>query len=446
LPVYINLMDLPYDATPKELWQIMSSSSVASFMTIYPGYEQKTFVHKRGGGLDIFLKAIEDMLKSNLNAKVKFIFLVDEAKRILGHRFPRGVQDNIFSILYGEYSNIGDSIGIIFTGAQDLYKFGEDDTSSIASRAAVQFVPCLDKSIISEITKALGGSLANPSTIDLIYSLSGGHAGLLVRLCQLILCDETILDDGGVAIKNKITSENIPLIRTWADNLSNEAKCLQNLLAVDKQISLSRAVNTIKLSNLNPLKTDIAIEELLFTGLVSYKDKIINSTNQIYWEYIANFIKIEPIQDESELQVFKNIKNVEISLRKVITIKFKTRWPTNWEDKINSLLSVEERSKLGRISHDVEKQYPFSPNSAKYEFLDFLYLGQLLNIIISNTGWSLFSHMFRDKRSLEDIQKAISPVRNDLAHFRPTPVKELTRCNVACDDLLVILEKELLSE
>jgi hypothetical protein len=51
--------------------------------------------------------------------------------------------------------------------------------------------------------------------------------------------------------------------------------------------------------------------------------------------------------------------------------------------------------------------------------------------------------MFRDKRELEDMTNAIMPVRNDRAHFSTVPSKELERCRIACDDLLVISEREL---
>lgn len=51
-------------------------------------------------------------------------------------------------------------------------------------------------------------------------------------------------------------------------------------------------------------------------------------------------------------------------------------------------------------------------------------------------AWKLFQPAFRDKRELDDLLKCVIPVRNDLAHFRRVPAKELDRCRLAADDLL----------
>jgi len=58
-------------------------------------------------------------------------------------------------------------------------------------------------------------------------------------------------------------------------------------------------------------------------------------------------------------------------------------------------------------------------------------------------AWDMFKGFFRDKRQLEDLLNAIKPVRNDLAHFRAVPAKELDRCRIAADDLVAILEREV---
>jgi hypothetical protein len=59
----------------------------------------------------------------------------------------------------------------------------------------------------------------------------------------------------------------------------------------------------------------------------------------------------------------------------------------------------------------------------------------------SNQAWELFKEGFRDKRELEDLIRPISTVRNDVAHFRSVPAKELERCRMAIDDLRVKVER-----
>jgi hypothetical protein len=73
--------------------------------------------------------------------------------------------------------------------------------------------------------------------------------------------------------------------------------------------------------------------------------------------------------------------------------------------------------------------------------LDFAYLGQLSQLMVANQAWELFRSAFSDKRQLEDLCKAIVPVRNDRAHFRSVPDQELLRCRVATTDLAKALKR-----
>ena len=74
--------------------------------------------------------------------------------------------------------------------------------------------------------------------------------------------------------------------------------------------------------------------------------------------------------------------------------------------------------------------------------MDCMYLGHLGTLIEHNSAWVLFKDLFRDKRQFQDILKAITPVRNRRAHFVEVPEKELERCRINCDDLLVIVEQQ----
>ena len=76
------------------------------------------------------------------------------------------------------------------------------------------------------------------------------------------------------------------------------------------------------------------------------------------------------------------------------------------------------------------------------EILDFAYLGQLCELMKSRQSWALFKDMFRDVREFEDKVKDILPVRNDSAHFRRVPERELMRCKLSCEDLIAIISKK----
>ena len=103
----------------------------------------------------------------------------------------------------------------------------------------------------------------------------------------------------------------------------------------------------------------------------------------------------------------------------------------------------EDWAKLEAILTRSRKRYPYAKDKRERDILECMYLGQLGNLMLSSRSWTLFQPFFRDKRHLQDMLAAISPVRNDSAHFVTVPDKELQRCRIACDVLLVIIEKAL---
>lgn len=80
------------------------------------------------------------------------------------------------------------------------------------------------------------------------------------------------------------------------------------------------------------------------------------------------------------------------------------------------------------------------PGQIEADLLDYFYLGQLVTTLLSNELWVDVKPLFKEKDRLQQMVAAISRVRNDRAHFRAVPEKELQRCALACDDLLAIIQ------
>src|SRR3546814_11132566 len=85
-------------------------------------------------------------------------------------------------------------------------------------------------------------------------------------------------------------------------------------------------------------------------------------------------------------------------------------------------------AKLESTKARSDKYYPYANDKSQREIVECMYLGQLVSLILSQRAWPLFQHLFRDKRHLQDMLSAISPVRNDRAHFEAVPAKDLLRC------------------
>ena len=142
-----------------------------------------------------------------------------------------------------------------------------------------------------------------------------------------------------------------------------------------------------------------------------------------------------------EQRIWHRIAEVERALRRLIREKYESTWAANTDTRVRVTLGDEACSNLERTRARYEAQYARSPQANPPGMLDFCYMGQLVTLMTAGEAWGLFKQPFRDKRELEDLVKAITPVRNDAAHFRSVPARELERCRLAMDDLMSLLAR-----
>ena len=158
------------------------------------------------------------------------------------------------------------------------------------------------------------------------------------------------------------------------------------------------------------------------------------------------FLALSPSEDESgvtladaspeERHVWPLVQTVEQRLRTIVRTKYDAEWGARADGQIAATLGKDALATIekNRAKHLAAYGSAIDPTTA--DLLDYCYLGQLGQLMTANPAWKLFQAAFRDKRELEDLLKCVIPVRNDLAHFRRVPAKELDRCRVAADDLL----------
>jgi hypothetical protein len=137
----------------------------------------------------------------------------------------------------------------------------------------------------------------------------------------------------------------------------------------------------------------------------------------------------------SEQEAWQRIAALELALRQKIRDKYRGKWGDKADGQIQRVLGDTAWSAVERNREKYRRQYKTSPDDSNLEVLDFCYLGQLGQLMTANQAWELFRSPFRDKRELEDMIRSIVPVRNDGAHFRSVPERELMRCRLAVDDL-----------
>ncbi len=147
-----------------------------------------------------------------------------------------------------------------------------------------------------------------------------------------------------------------------------------------------------------------------------------------------------PFSAADERRAWQLIEELELKLRKTIRDAYDAKWGSSADGRIGKTLGAE----LSQVESNRSKHlaaYPLSPADRNADLLDYLYLGQLIRLIQSDDIWAEFKPVFKDKNQLQQALATISRVRNDRAHFRPVPEKELQRCVLACDDLLTMIER-----
>ena len=142
-----------------------------------------------------------------------------------------------------------------------------------------------------------------------------------------------------------------------------------------------------------------------------------------------------------ERAAWDRIKDVEITLRRLVWARYSTRWNERADGQIRKALGEDAWKTMEKYRAKHADHYPQLADNAPARALQFTYLGQLVQLMVTSEAWEMFKPVFRDKRELEDLVQRITLVRNDAAHFRAVPVQQLRSCQVACEELRALLSK-----
>jgi hypothetical protein len=443
LPVYVDLMRLPYDATPRDFFATLARLSVDACQEHFPKARvEKTYV-SHVTGLESFETTINKVQSSVPCADVRFVFLLDESKRIIGDRYPRGFHDNLFHVLFGN-SKIQGVCYIVFAGAQELYRLCEDDTSPIGSRAAKHCLTNLKHEAVGQIAQAMIGP-SDRSRIkaltDEVYSWTGGHAGLSAGLLRALAAGTSCDAEGVHEVVMEFRKERSELFQLWVNSLTIEARVIHDVLLDKGRLTFTEVVEHLRRNSLAVHRCDRVSDELQYVGLARRDGEHLVTCNKVYSE-IARLYVSPAATTALERSVWQLVEQTEIGLRKSVRVAFDNRWKQEADDHIRLALGDNAWARIIENRDKYAKNYPRSHQAFDSdEVLNFTYLGQLGQLVTWNKSWDLFRHLFRDKRELDDIIRDIVPVRNDSAHFRSVPELELNRCRVRCIDLLTILER-----
>ncbi|WP_400563939.1 AAA family ATPase [Pseudomonas aeruginosa] len=452
-PVFIDLTRLPVEATPGDFFTYLISRTVESCKASISGFPLYPIENHVCVTVEDFSKKILEVTNNAGDVDLTILFLIDEAERVLGERFPRGFQDNLFSILYGAELAAQAKIGMIFAGAQQLFVFSEDDTSPIGSRAAYRYIRNFSEDdvgvVVKNIEEVYSLSIEEQVASEL-YSITGGHAGITVRLCDFIQSNEVDSVERLSVVLTDFRSECRQLLRLWAAALSKQARAIHDELAHASKISNGQIVAIYKKNGWDPMLSEKAIDELLFTGIAKREAGFLIAINEVYWGYVKEFVLLDEVvtapesgasDGSSHDAIWSLIESAEISLRSYVQLIYENTFGGDVKTKIESALGgVAFNKVLGNVAKS-NTRYKYTPRDEVLGIFDGLYLGQLGQLMMWKEAWGVFSHLTQDKRELEIILAPINAVRTDKAHFYKVPIRELARCKLHCEDLIFLIDK-----
>lgn len=451
VPVFVDLTRLKYDAEPADFYQTLVCAARTSCAQQIDGFPFEntlgTSAPHTADLLDGFIGDLQKISAACGEIEPRFIFLLDEAKRVLGDRFPRGFQDNLFSLLFGEPRAQNFSIAMVFAGAQHLYAFSQDDTSPIGSRAITCHLKNFPETAVEALANQAFPEREYAELVEMahfVWERSGGQAGLAARLLEELarISPNRVTPEVLLAAEATVLNDNRGLLENWSLSLTPHARAVAQSLCKNNQISLTEIATILRDANLEPFLAPRVVEEFQYTGIGDELDGRLVRQNYIFWSYYAR-LNVDASQSASAQDVWRLIETTELSMRDLIKRRYEAAYPGKVETTMSAILGKHAWDKIQETKAKSKNMYKYSREVVERDTMSCMYFGDLKNLMIHGQGWPHFKHMFRDKRELEDKVNAITPVRNDRAHFSEVPAKELDRCRIACDDLLVIVEREL---
>jgi hypothetical protein len=151
-----------------------------------------------------------------------------------------------------------------------------------------------------------------------------------------------------------------------------------------------------------------------------------------------------PVQLESiKRKCWEAIGELELKLRNYILELYSACWGKSAVLMMKKALGDTSWAVVEENCRRATAGYPYSREKPTLREMDGMYLGQLIQLVIWNKAWGLFEPHLPKKKVLNRWAREVTPVRNDTAHFRDVPEKELYRCWIVCDDFIVCLDRAI---
>lgn len=242
-------------------------------------------------------------------------------------------------------------------------------------------------------------------------------------------------------VSRQVADSSRRLFEHWMAHFSEDARVALKRIAM-QQVGLQRrdVAQLLEDGGRDRFGAERMWHELQYVGVCQEDGEgRLAKCNVLFWRYYREFEPGGLVGTADEGRVWDLIKETEVALRSLVYGKYAEKWPGREVVMMKRVLG-KEWEKIEKTWQQAKDAYPLSPGHER-SLMECMYLGQLGKLMESNQAWELFRGLCGEKREFARMLKDIYPVRNDIAHFVTVPPKELQRCWIACDDVLVMVKQ-----
>jgi len=226
-------------------------------------------------------------------ANIKFLFLIDEAERLLGHCWSTDILSNLRELI--NTSDLSQFVSIIITGFRELHEstmIEGRDGSILGNAVYWSYLNVLSYEESKKlITEPLKGEIGK-DIIKLIYNLSGGHPFIIQYLMQRIwksIPSDITINDVEIAVKE--FQKHIKVFWLWDKKFKELDREIYKIISEEKEGVLLEKIKDIanKIDhNLSIGVIEDSLNFLYYTGVIKKRDDLYFYAGQLYKNWFFN--------------------------------------------------------------------------------------------------------------------------------------------------------------
>lgn len=482
LPIYIDFQGLGPAQDLRQVWGEILNRIADRARALY-GIESTSLTlgestlkgNSASNPFKIVSSALLSFLSSASKGPLVIVVLLDEIEGLLLNEWCDDFWRNWRALLHNT-PGVSENLGIVLSGSVELTEIAKDRTSSLFGVLEPKFLEVFSLEESKRLITEPGDMPIGDSIVANVTEWTGGHPFVIQYLMSYLYDNQHLpLQDVLDVARRSFLEGQEYILRTWWSQLGPIGRDVYRLLtAAEAPVRKARLI-----SKWSPEDVNWALDVICSSGIGRRNSATsFTATSALFQQWLREngLLDISETQHVSAAQpevamvqtdiysckewskrneVDQKLKIVELELRSAISRVYQTECGADWEERLKACIAKFEQ---GRSIQDIEERCRMAPQKyasplwvAPPQLIHYTTIGHLEALIASE--WEKFNFIFGTgkearKRFCSNFA-IIAKMRNELSHplpiEYPIPQTELMRAEVACDDILAQLQKNLSS-